>query len=352
MTNFLKDIIKETGNEYASLVSEGVEAGDVDSFIDTGSYVFNALLGGSIYNGIPANKITALAGESATGKTFFVLGICKHFLDKNPDGGVIFFESESAVTKELIEDRKIDSKRMVIMPVTTVQEFRHQAITVLDKYNSQDPSDRKPLLLLLDSLGMLSTTKEMEDTAEGKETRDMTRAQIVKAAFRVLTLKLGKAKVPLIITNHTYDVVGSMFPRKEMGGGSGLKYAASSIVYLSRRKEKDGTQIIGNIIHCKNYKSRLTRENAIVDVRLTYDKGLDRYYGLLDLALKYNIFKQVSTRIELPDGSKAFGKTINNDPTKYFTKDILKKIDEVACKKEFKYGDVIEIPQETQDDQS
>ena len=352
MANFLKDIIKETGNEYASLVSEGVEAGDVDSFIDTGSYVFNALLGGSIYNGIPANKITALAGESATGKTFFVLGICKHFLDKNPDGGVIFFESESAVTKELIEDRKIDSKRMVIMPVTTVQEFRHQAITVLDKYNSQDPSDRKPLLLILDSLGMLSTTKEMEDTAEGKETRDMTRAQIVKAVFRVLTLKLGKAKVPLIITNHTYDVVGSMFPKKEMGGGSGLKYASSSIVYLSRRKEKDGTQIIGNIIHCKNYKSRLTRENAIVDVRLTYDKGLDRYYGLLDLALKHNIFKQVSTRIELPDGSKAFGKTINNDPAKYFTKDILKKIDEVACKKEFKYGEVIEIPQETQDDQS
>ena len=352
MTDFLKDIIKETGNEYASLVSEGVEAGDVDSFIDTGSYVFNALLGGSIYNGIPANKITAIAGESATGKTFFVLGICKHFLDKNPDGGVIFFESESAVTKELIEDRKIDSKRMVIMPVTTVQEFRHQAITVLDKYNSQDPSERKPLLMILDSLGMLSTTKEMEDTAEGKETRDMTRAQIVKAVFRVLTLKLGKAKVPLIITNHTYDVVGSMFPKKEMGGGSGLKYASSSIVYLSRRKEKDGTQIIGNIIHCKNYKSRLTRENAIVDVRLTYDKGLDRYYGLLDLALKHNIFKQVSTRIELPDGSKAFGKTINNDPAKYFTKDILKKIDEVACKKEFKYGDVIEIPQETQDDQS
>jgi RecA/RadA recombinase len=352
MTNFLKDIIKETGNEYASLVSEGVEAGDVDSFIDTGSYVFNALLGGSIYNGIPSNKITAIAGESATGKTFFVLGICKYFLDKNPEGGVVFFESESAVTKELIEDRKIDSKRMAIMPVTTVQEFRHQAITVIDKYNSQDPSDRKPLLLILDSLGMLSTTKEMEDTAEGKETRDMTRAQIVKAVFRVLTLKLGKAKVPLIITNHTYDVVGSMFPKKEMGGGSGLKYASSSIIYLSRRKEKEGTEVIGNIIHCKNYKSRLTRENAIVDVRLTYDKGLDRYYGLLDLALKYNIFKQVSTRIELPDGSKAFGKTINNDPTKYFTKDILKKIDEVACRKEFRYGDVVEIPQETQDDQS
>ena len=349
MSDFLKDVIKETGNEYASLVSDGA-SGDVDSFIDTGSYIFNALLGGSINRGLPSNKITAIAGESATGKTFFVLGMCKNFLDKNPDGGVIFFESESAVTKDIIEERGIDSSRMVIMPVTTVQEFRHQAITVLDRYIDQDPSERKPLLLVLDSLGMLSTTKEMEDTQAGKETKDMTRAQIVKAAFRVLTLKLGKAKVPLIITNHTYDVVGSMFPQKEMGGGSGLKYAASSIVYLSKRKEKDGTEIIGNIIHCKNYKSRLTKENKVVDVRLTYDKGLDRYYGLLDLALKHNIFKQVSTRIELPDGSKTFGKTINNDPTKYFTDDILKQLDDV-CSREFKYGETENNnPETAQDD--
>ena len=340
MSDFLKDIIKETGNEYASLVSDGA-SGDVDSFIDTGSYIFNALLGGSIHRGLPSNKITAIAGESATGKTFFVLGMCKNFLDKNPDGGVIFFESESAITKEIIEERGIDSSRMVVMPVTTVQEFRHQSLTVLEKYSQQDAKEKKPLLLVLDSLGMLSTTKEIEDTQDGKETKDMTRAQIVKAAFRVLTLKLGKAKVPLIITNHTYDVIGSMFPQKEMGGGSGLKYAASSIVYLSKRKEKDGTEIIGNIIHCKNYKSRLTKENKVVDVRLTYDKGLDRYYGLLDLALKHNIFKQVSTRIELPDGSKAFGKTINNDPTKYFTKEILEQLDGV-CSKEFKYGDGVE----------
>ena len=218
MSDFLKDIIKETGNEYASLVSDGA-SGDVDSFIDTGSYIFNALLGGSIHRGLPSNKITAIAGESATGKTFFVLGMCKNFLDKNPDGGVIFFESESAITKEIIEERGIDSSRMVVMPVTTVQEFRHQSLTVLEKYSQQDAKEKKPLLLVLDSLGMLSTTKEIEDTADGKETKDMTRAQIVKAAFRVLTLKLGKAKVPLIITNHTYDVIGSMFPQKEMGGG-------------------------------------------------------------------------------------------------------------------------------------
>ena len=337
MTDFLKEIIKETGNEYATLASEGIDAGDVTNFVDTGCYSLNALLSGSIHGGMPANKITAIAGEAATGKTFFALGICKHFLDKDPDAGVIYFESESAVSKNMIEDRGIDSKRFVVVPVATVQEFRSQAIKIVDKYLEQDDSKRKPIMFVLDSLGMLSTTKEMEDTAEGKETRDMTRSQIVKSTFRVLTLKLGKANIPMIMTNHTYDVIGSMFPQKEMGGGSGLKYAASSIIYLGKRKVKDGTDVVGNIIHCKNYKSRLTKENSMVDVLLTYEKGLDKYYGLMELAIEAGIFKKVSTRIELPDGTKTFGKTINENPEKYYTKEVLEKIDEQA-KKQFLYG--------------
>jgi len=337
MNDFLKDIIKETGNEYASLVADGVEAGDNDTFIDTGSYIFNALLSGSIHGGLPSNKITAIAGESATGKTFFLMGMVKNFLDANPESGVVYFESESAITKQMVIDRGIDPNRMIIVPVTTVQEFRTQALKVLDRYMQQDVDVRRPMFVCLDSLGMLSTTKEVEDTADGKETRDMTRAQVLKAAFRVLTLKLAKAKVPMVVTNHTYDVVGSMFPTKEMGGGSGLKYAASSIVYLSKKKEKDGTEVIGNIVHCKNHKSRVTVENKMVDVRLTYNKGLDRYYGLLELAEKYKVFKKVATRYELPDGSKQYGKTILNDPKKYFTKDVMDILEECA-KKEFRYG--------------
>ena len=223
------------------------------------------------------------------------------------------------------------------MPVVTVQEFKQQAISILDRYLETDKSERPPMMFCLDSLGMLSTTKEIEDTAAGKETRDMTRAQIVKGAFRVLTLKLGRAKVPMIVTNHTYDVIGSMFPQKEMGGGSGLKYAASSIIYLSKKKEKEGTEVIGNIIHCKNAKSRLTVENRIVDVRLTYDKGLDRYYGLLDLALASGIFEKSSTRVKLPNGKTEFGKTINNNPEKYFTDDVMERL-ETVVQDYFKYG--------------
>ena len=335
--SFIKDLVKSTGNEYASVVSDGVAAGDVDSIVDTGSYIFNALLSGSLKGGLPKNKITALAGESATGKTFFALGMVKQFLEDHPEAAVIYFESESALTKDMIEERGIDSNRIVIVPVVTVQEFRNQSLNILDKYLETDESERPPMMFVLDSLGMLSTTKEIEDTAEGKETRDMTRAQITKGAFRVLTLKLGRAKVPMIVTNHTYDVIGSMFPQKEMGGGSGLKYAASSIIFLSKRKEKDGTEIIGNIIHCKNAKSRLTVENRMVDVRLTYDKGLDRYYGLLDLALAFDIFKKQGTRILLPTGKTEYGKTINNNPEKYFTEDVMEKL-EVVVNEYFKYG--------------
>jgi len=335
--SFIKDLVKSTGNEYAGIVSDGVAAGDVDSFVDSGSYIFNALLSGSLYGGLPKNKITAIAGESATGKTFFALGMVKQFLEDHPEAAVIYFESESAITRDMIEERGIDSNRIVIVPVVTVQEFRNQSINILDKYLESDESERPPMMFVLDSLGMLSTTKEIEDTAEGKETKDMTRAQITKGAFRVLTLKLGRAKVPMIVTNHTYDVIGSMFPQKEMGGGSGLKYAASSIIFLSKRKEKDGTEIIGNIIHCKNAKSRLTVENRMVDVRLTYDKGLDRYYGLLDLALAFDVFKKQSTRVLLPNGKTEFGKTINNNPEKYFTPDVMEKL-EVVVNEYFKYG--------------
>ena len=330
--SFIKDLVKSTGNEYANIVSDGVAAGDVDTFVDTGSYVFNSLLSGSLYGGLPSNKITAIAGESATGKTYFALGMVKQFLEDHPDSAVIYFESESAISKTMIEDRGIDSKRMVIVPVVTVQEFRKQAISILDKYLETPKDKRPPMMMCLDSLGMLSTTKEIEDTAEGKETRDMTRAQVVKGAFRVLTLKLGRAGVPMIVTNHTYDVIGSMFPQKEMGGGSGLKYAASSIIYLSKKKEKEGTEVVGNIIHCKNAKSRLTVENRIVDVRLSYDSGLDRYYGLLDLALASGIFEKSSTRIKLPNGKTEFGKTINNNPEKYFTPDVMERLETVVAR--------------------
>ena len=333
MADYFDELIGVTGNPYASKVSDGM-LGSVNEHIDTGSYILNALLSGSLYKGLPSNKITAFAGESATGKTFFLLGLVKQFLIDNPDGGVLYFESESALTPEMIEVRDIDTKRFIQLPVATIQEFAQQASRVVDKHIE---SSGAPLLLCLDSLGMLSTDKEVGDITEGTNKVDMTKARIVKGAFRVLTLKLAKAGIPLLVTNHTYKQIGTMFPQDIMGGGSGLQYAASTIIFLSKRKEKIGTDVIGNIIHCKNFKSRLTKENKMVDVLLTYDEGLSRYYGLLTLAEKYDIIKKVSTRYELPNGTKLFGKQIIAEPEKYFTADIMEKL-EAAADKEFSYG--------------
>ena len=336
-SSFFTEIVKEIDNEYAAVASDGISAGDITQYVDTGSYILNGLLSGSIFGGLPSNKITALAGESSTGKTFFALSVVRHFLETDPDAGVIYFESESAISKQMIESRGIDSRRMIIVPVTTVQEFRTQAVKIVDKYLKQK-DDRKPLMFVLDSLGMLSTSKEIEDTEAGKETRDMTRAQILKGAFRVLTLKLGLANVPMIVTNHTYDVVGSYIPTKEMGGGSGLKYAASTIVYLSKQKEKDGTVVVGNIIKVKAAKSRLTKENAQVETRLFYDeRGLDKYYGLLELGEKYGVFERVGNRYRIGESS-VYPKSILADPEKYFTKEVMQALDESA-QKEFKYGE-------------
>ena len=335
---FLDTVIKESGNEFAGLVSEGIAAGDITDYVDTGSYIFNALVSGSLFGGLPSNKVTALAGESSTGKTFFALSVVRNFLNANPTGGVIYFETESAISRDMIESRGIDSSRMIIMPVATIEEFRTQACRILDKYMKEPKDERVPMMFVLDSLGMLSTNKEMEDVANDKQVRDMTKSQLIKGAFRVLTLKLGQAQVPMIVTNHTYDVIGSYVPTKEMGGGTGLKYAASTIIYLSKSKERDSKkEVVGNIIKCEAKKSRLTIEGSKVATRLFFDeRGLDKYYGLLELGIEHGVFGKNGNRVLIGESS-VYPSAVLADPEKYFTPEVMEQL-EVAAQKEFSYG--------------
>ena len=333
--DFLKDIVKEIGNEYTQLASD---IDETEKYVDTGSYIFNGLVSGSIFGGESGNKITAIAGESSTGKTFFSLAVVKNFLDSNPDGYVLYFDTEAAVNKSLLKSRGVDLNRIVVINVVTIEEFRTKALKAVDIYLKKETDERKPCLFVLDSLGMLSTEKEISDALNDKQVRDMTKSQLVKGAFRMLTLKLGQANIPLIVTNHTYDVIGSYIPTKEMGGGSGLKYAASTIIYLSKKKEKDGKEVIGNIIKAKTHKSRLSKENKEVEVRLFYDdRGLDRYYGLLELGEIGGLWKNIAGRYEI-NGKKIYGKHVLANPTEYFTDEVMQALDEIA-QKEFSYGE-------------
>jgi RecA/RadA recombinase len=301
--DFLKDIVKEIGDDFTKLASD---IDETESYVDTGSYIFNGLCSGSIFGGVS-----------------------------------LYFDTEAAINKSLIESRGIDTSRLVVINVVTIEEFRSKALKAVDIYLKKPEEERKPCMFVLDSLGMLSTEKEITDALNDKQVRDMTKSQLVKGAFRMLTLKLGQANIPMIVTNHTYDVIGAYVPTKEMGGGSGLKYAASTIIYLSKKKEKDGTEIVGNLIKAKTAKSRLSKENKDVTVRLYYDeRGLDRYYGLLELGEIGGLWKNVAGRYEMTvDGEtkKVYAKAILKDPEVYFTPEVMEKLDEIA-KQEFSYG--------------
>ena len=333
--DFLKDIVNEIGGDFTKLASE---IDETETFVDSGSLILNALVSGSLYGGVSGDKITAIAGESSTGKTFFSLAVVKNFLDTNPDAYCLYFDTEAAINKSLLESRGIDLTRLVVVNVVTVEEFRMKALKCVDIYQKKPVEERKPCMFVLDSLGMLSTEKEINDTLNEKMVRDMTKSQLLKGTFRMLTLKLGQAKIPMLVTNHTYDVIGAYVPTKEMGGGSGLKYAASTIIHLSKKKEKDGTEIVGNIIKAKTAKSRLSKENMDVGVRLYYDeRGLDKYFGLLELGEKGGMWKNVAGRYDMGDGKKTYAKTILKDPEQYFTPEVMEKL-EVIAKGTFSYG--------------
>jgi len=332
--DFLKEIVEEIGDEYTQIAAD---IDETERFIDTGSHIFNAVVSGSIYGGVSSNKITAIAGETSTGKTYFSLAIVKNFLDTNPDGYCLYFDTEAAITKGLLASRAIDQKRLVVVNVVTIEEFRSKALRAVDIYLKTEEDDRKPCMFVLDSLGMLSTEKEIRDALDDKQVRDMTKSQLVKGAFRMLTLKLGQANIPLIVTNHTYDVIGSYVPTKEMGGGSGLKYASSTIIYLSKKKEKSEKEVVGNIIKAKTVKSRLSKENKEVEIRLFYDeRGLDRYYGLLELGEIGGLWQNKAGRYEM-NGKKVFAKQILANPDEYFTPEVMQALDEIAIKR-FSYG--------------
>jgi RecA/RadA recombinase len=252
----------------------------------------------------------------------------------------------------MMESRGIDTTRVIKSEPESIERFRTVAMKLLDAYIALPEDERFPLLMVLDSLSMLPSKKEIEDITAEKDTRDMTKAQLIKGAFRVLRLKLAKAKVGLIVTNHVYAIIGAYVPTKDMGGGSGAKYAADSIVFLSKKNEKDAdNKVAGQIIHVKMVKSRLSREQTKIDTRIMYDGGLDRYYGLLELGEEAGLIKKVANKYEFPDGTKKFEKAILADPSTYFTEAFLTQLDVYAHQK-FTYTSPNTEPTDDADNES
>ncbi len=349
MANFLNSFVEQLKDEDTTMMTEGLGSAEYTGCIDTGCYALNALCSGQIYGGIPNNQCTAFVGESAVGKTYIAMSVVKFFLENaSESAGVFYADTEAAVRKQMLIDRGIDPSRVMRTEPITIEDFRTVAIRFLDAYRDnikESEREANPMLMVLDSLGALSSVKEIADTAstveKERETKDMTKSQLLKGLFRVLRQRMAKVHVPMIVTNHVYEAMDNS-KRKIISGGSGLIYAGDLIVNFRTNQledkdaRRDGVYIIGN-----TYKSRLTKKNQEVKMKLSYTTGLDRYYGLLDIAERGGVIKKVSTRYVLPDGTKVWGKEINQNPEQIFTKPILDDINE-AAQNLFMYGRSVE----------
>jgi RecA/RadA recombinase len=350
MTDFFKGLIKDLP-AATSMAEDGNSSSEFDGYVDTGSFMLNAAFGGSLFAGLPSNKIAAIAGDPATGKSFFALGILRNWLNTNKTGGVIYFDTESAITNQMLSSQGLDLARVAKSEPETIEQFRKTALAILDRYAEVPVKDRAPMIMVLDSLGNLSSEKEVTDIREEKDTRDMTKASLLRGTFRVLRLRLAKLNVPLLVTNHVYAQIGAYVPTKIISGGSGLIYVSDLVAMLSKTKDRDKEKnVIGSIIKVKMFKSRLSKENSECEVRISYKGGLDRYHGLLEAAEEAGMITGSMGKYTFPGHPKPIkAAVIAADPTTYFTEEFLRKLDTDYIVPNFSYGEDEPVVTEEED---
>jgi RecA/RadA recombinase len=274
-------------NKEMSKISEYGETMDkstisaIDHYIPTGNYMLNMCLTASLFGGYPNNRAIALAGPSGTGKTFLTLNAVKQAQDLGYS--IVYYDSENAVDRDLIEKFGIDSSRFRYEPCNTVQEFRTSVTAITEVLIEQKSkgAELPKIMMVLDSAGNLATQKEIDDAKTGSDKSDMTRARLLKSTFRILMTKLGICKIPLLFTNHTYQTQ-EMFSKTVSGGGTGPEYAASIILFLSKAKLKDGgdgKEQTGIIVTAKPNKNRFAKPKP-VKFHLSFTKGMNPYVGL------------------------------------------------------------------------
>lgn len=326
------------GNELFNMLNAASEGtiNDIKKYIDSGSFVFNLVLSGDMFQGYIGNKITALSGDSGTGKTLAALAAANALLASDPNAIVIYADTEGATDKQQIEALVCDPSRFYHQLVNHIEKLSEMLLDIAKNQKELPVKERHQVLVIIDSLGNLTTSKEMTDLTEGNDKVDMTKAKKLAAMFRAATVPLTEAGICTIFTNHVYDTQ-EMFSQKIMKGGKALVYLASTIIQFSKRKDKDASGVIGNIIRCSAVKARKAKENAFVSMYISYKNGLNRYYGLLELAESVDMVKRVGNRYEFPDGQKLFLKDILKEPKKCWTDAHLKMLNE-KIKPKFNYG--------------
>jgi len=343
MASLFQKIKKITGNKDSFTLAEE-NPYEVKEWIDSGSYALNAVLSdGDIFKGLGMGKRYMLSGESGTAKSLFTTFLVKSFVDKKPNSFIVCFETEGSSVVDMAKNVGIAEDRIVINPVMTIEQCRTEVVRLLDaiiEENKDKPEDKKEhCIIVIDSVGMLSTEKEVSDISDGKDTKDMTRTQLLKGFARATSLKYSLAQTPVILVNHVYSTFNKYDPTK-VSGGSGPIYMADVSLVLNKGKikdEKDQRNQTGIKIRAQVHKSRYMRENKKVEIDVDFSTGMDQYSYLHDIAKKYEILKKEGISYVFPDGSKVKMKSVREDFKKYCTPELLQIIAD-KIKEEFSFG--------------
>jgi RecA/RadA recombinase len=352
--SFARNLVKKINDDNVSILSDELYAAKTTTFIDSGSYILNALLSASIFKGISGNKITSFAGDSGVGKSYVSLSIAGNFIRNNPDGIVIYCDSESAITEQMYKDHGLVGDNIIVLEPNSVEKYRSIVTKLLSSYKETHKSQRPKMMFVLDSLSNLASERELSTSADIDASADMGyRTKMIKATFRIIGLELAKLNIPLICTHHCYDSMNSYIPGKVMSGGTSLRYLSSQIIFLTKKLDKDiKTKLSSGIFLTANLdKSRSTIEKSKAQFYVSYKHGLNKYYGLIDLGVEQGLFKKSTGWVEFPGFAKLREKEIYSNPEKYFTPDILQKLDECAHL-QYSYGNHNSVDENLIEDES
>jgi len=278
MSSLIDRIKKNSTIKESDVIADSKFLNDKD-LIQTSVPAVNVALSGKLDGGLTPG-LTVFAGPSKHFKTAFAMLLAKAYLDKYEDGVILFYDSEFGAPQQYFETFEIDTNRVIHSPITDIEQLKHDSMQQLNNLERGDH-----VMIIVDSVGNLASKKEVEDALDGKSVADMTRAKQMKSLFRMITPHLTIKDIPAIVVNHTYKEIG-LFPKDVVSGGTGIYYSADNIYIIGRRQQKTGTEITGYEFVINVEKSRFVREKSKIPVEVSWEAGISKWSGLLDMALE------------------------------------------------------------------
>jgi RecA/RadA recombinase len=338
--SLLEKIKKNSTIKDSSILSKSKLFTEKD-MIPTAIPMVNVALSGRLDGGLTPG-LTMWAGPSKHFKTAFSLLMAKSYMDKYDESVLLFYDSEFGTPQSYFDTFGIDTDRVIHSPITDIEQLKFDIMAQLENINRGDR-----VIIVIDSIGNLASKKEVEDALEQKSVADMSRAKQVKSLFRMITPHLNLKDIPMVVVNHTYKEIG-MFPKDIVGGGTGSYYSADNIFILGRQQEKEGSEIVGYNFIINVEKSRYVREKSKIPVTVSFDGGINKWSGLMDIALEGNFVTKPSNgwyaKVDQETGEVLDKKRFADTQTEEFWKDILENNsfkDYVKKKYEITYSSIM-----------